>query len=143
MPRPRITYANVTATLALVFAMSGGAYALTVSGEHVENGSLTGKDIAKNSITAKDVDGLGANVVVRQGDPVTTSQLAVATADCDQGEDLVSGGYQLGGNVLPDVLADQPAQVTGTPRAWHVVAFVNSPPPGASFTLTPYAVCAS
>jgi hypothetical protein len=141
--KARITYANVTATLALVFAMSGGAYALTVSGEHVENGSLTGRDIAKNSLKAKDIDGLGANVVVRPGAPVSGSQLVAATADCDPGEDLISGGYNVGGNVLPDVLQDQPAQEAGTPKAWSVVAFVNSPPPGASYTVTAYALCAS
>lgn len=54
-------YANVTATLALVVAMSGTSYAaISVTSKHVKNGSLTGVDIKNNSIRSADVSGLSA-----------------------------------------------------------------------------------
>jgi hypothetical protein len=47
----RLTYSNVTATLALVFALGGSAYAaIRITGRNVVNGSLTGKDIKKRSV---------------------------------------------------------------------------------------------
>jgi hypothetical protein len=52
-------YANVTATVALVVALTGTAYAaVTITGRNVQNGSLTGADIKKNSIGTKQVAGL-------------------------------------------------------------------------------------
>ena len=52
----RLSYANVAATLALFFALSGTAFAgaqLLVSGANVENHSLTGVDIKKGSLGLK------------------------------------------------------------------------------------------
>jgi hypothetical protein len=65
--RPRLTYANVTATLALFLALSGGAYAATalprnsvgrrqiknnaVNAAKVLDGSLRGADIKESSLT--------------------------------------------------------------------------------------------
>jgi hypothetical protein len=46
----RFSYANVAATLALFFALSGSAFAgaqLFVSGANVKNHSLTGVDVKK------------------------------------------------------------------------------------------------
>jgi hypothetical protein len=55
-------YANVTATLALVVALSGSAYAATtITGKQVRNGSLTGADIKKESIASAQVANLRAN----------------------------------------------------------------------------------
>jgi hypothetical protein len=54
----RFTYANVVATLALLFAMSGGAYALTVTSGQIQNGTITSTDIKNNSITDADVQPL-------------------------------------------------------------------------------------
>ena len=76
VPRPRLTYANVTATLALFLALGGGAYAATslparsvgstqlkanavtrvkikrsaVNGSKVANESLTGADINESTL---------------------------------------------------------------------------------------------
>lgn len=51
-----ITYANVTATVALFIALGGTSYAaLTITGKHVKNGSLTGVDLKPGSITAKQI----------------------------------------------------------------------------------------
>jgi hypothetical protein len=65
--RSPITYANVTATIALVAALGGGAYAASnapknsVDSKSVENESLTGKDVKGNSLTGGDIseDSLG------------------------------------------------------------------------------------
>ena len=53
----KLTYANVTATLALFVALGGSSWAaITITGKNVRNGSLTGKDIKRNSIGARQVN---------------------------------------------------------------------------------------
>jgi hypothetical protein len=55
---PRLTYANVVATLALFLALTtGGAYAAgqLITGKDVKNSSLTGADIKNSSLTGSDV----------------------------------------------------------------------------------------
>ena len=48
---PRLTYSNVTATLALFIALGGSSYAaVKITGRDVANRSLTGKDIKKRSV---------------------------------------------------------------------------------------------
>src|SRR5207237_319890 len=60
----RLSYANVTATLALVVAMSGVGYAATalpkhsVGGKQVINDSLRGRDIKESSLTGINADKL-------------------------------------------------------------------------------------
>src|SRR5689334_4073071 len=55
--KPRATYANVVATLALVVAMSGSAVAAQglLTGKDIKNGSIAGKDLAKDTVTGKQV----------------------------------------------------------------------------------------
>jgi hypothetical protein len=65
MRRPafRLTYANVTSTLALVLAMSGGAYAVTtlapksVGTVHLKSGAVTAPKVASNAVTAPKIAG--------------------------------------------------------------------------------------
>jgi hypothetical protein len=48
----RLTYSNVTATLALFIALGGTSYAaVKITGRNVVDGSLTGKDIKKKSVS--------------------------------------------------------------------------------------------
>ncbi|HEV7481497.1 MAG TPA: collagen-like protein [Solirubrobacterales bacterium] len=48
----RLTYSNVTATLALFIALGGSAYAaVEITGRDVVDGSLTGKDIKEKSVS--------------------------------------------------------------------------------------------
>jgi hypothetical protein len=57
MRKPRPTYANVTATLALFLALGGTSYAaITITGSNVRNGTLTGSDIKNESLKSGDVD---------------------------------------------------------------------------------------
>jgi hypothetical protein len=55
--RPRLTYANVVATLALFLALTGGAVwaANKISGKQIKKNSLPGNRIKKNTITNKQV----------------------------------------------------------------------------------------
>jgi hypothetical protein len=54
-----LSYANVTATLALFVALGGGAYAAaTIDSGDVVNASLTGRDVKNQSIRSADVSGL-------------------------------------------------------------------------------------
>ncbi|MDP8909132.1 MAG: hypothetical protein M3N47_08460 [Chloroflexota bacterium] len=49
-------YANVTATLALVIALSGTSYAaITVTSKDIRNGTIRGIDVASDTITSKNV----------------------------------------------------------------------------------------
>jgi hypothetical protein len=53
-PRPRLTYANVVATLALFIALGGGAYAVSkIDGGDIRNRSLTGREFRSNSIGSR------------------------------------------------------------------------------------------
>lgn len=91
--RPRITYANVVATLALVLAL-GGASALAagglatnsvgtrqlrknaVTGAKVKNGSLTGADISGNVRSALRAATAGSATVAEKADHAATAQVA-------------------------------------------------------------------
>ncbi len=54
--RGRVTFANVTSCLALVFALGGTAHAAgLIDGGDVKNGSLTGRDVKNGSLTGKDL----------------------------------------------------------------------------------------
>lgn len=49
--RRRLTYANVTATLALFIALGGSSYAaVTISGTQVENRSISGRKLRHNTV---------------------------------------------------------------------------------------------
>lgn len=48
--RDRLTYANVTATLALFVALGGTSYALKISGKDIRKHTLTGAHFKRNSI---------------------------------------------------------------------------------------------
>ncbi len=55
--RRRPSPALVIAAIALFAALSGTAYALTITGANVKNGSLTGDDIRNRSLTQSDLRG--------------------------------------------------------------------------------------
>ena len=54
--RPRLTYANVIATLALFIALGGNSYAaLKVSGRQIVNNSVGSVDVRNNDVRSKDI----------------------------------------------------------------------------------------
>lgn len=91
--RPRLTYANVVATLALVLAIGGAsAFAASqlpkgsvgtrqlkknaVTGAKVKNGSLTGADISGNVNSALTAATAGRAVVAEKADHAATAEVA-------------------------------------------------------------------
>jgi hypothetical protein len=54
--RPKLTYANVVATLALFVALGGSATAaVLITGKNVKNNSLTGVDVKNGSLRSADI----------------------------------------------------------------------------------------
>lgn len=101
--KPRLSYANVTATLALVMALSGTAYAAaTITGAEVVDESLTGADVrgtygtsttaaVNGSLTGADIGGQPANAALSQ--PAVAGSLS--TYDI---KDATIGAVDLAGN---------------------------------------------
>ncbi len=54
---PRLSYANVTATLALILALGGTTYAATkVTSQQIVNGTIRGADVKKDSLTGVQIN---------------------------------------------------------------------------------------
>ena len=84
--RPKLTYANVVSTLALIAAVGGGTTAIAISGKvrtgQIQNGNVTAKDLAR--------------IKVREASaPGTLAQGAVSVS-CAKGERLIGGGGSAG-----------------------------------------------
>jgi hypothetical protein len=81
---PKLTYGNVTATIALFAALAGTSYAaVTVTGSSIQNGSLTGADLKNESVKGSDID----------NSSLTGSDLkngSVTSSDVDDGSLLAS-----------------------------------------------------
>ena len=167
--RRHLTYANVTATLALFVALGGSSYAaLKITGRDVKNNSLTGRDV--RALTTKDVKNgsllardlapgqlpgpiryvirwsLGGTIACEGpcGGPIPQTN----RAECEPGERATGGGIAMhpdqkadGAVTESQPLSDSP---TGPPVAWRG-AVRYTPPPEATVIWSPivYAVCAS
>jgi hypothetical protein len=57
--------AMVVAVTALVMSLSGGAYALVITGKSIKNGSVTNKDVRNHSLTGNDMrkDSVGGGAI--------------------------------------------------------------------------------
>jgi hypothetical protein len=89
---PRPTYANVAATLALILAMAGGAYALTlprnsVKSRHIAPKAVKTGDLANNAVTARKVR---ANAI--SGAKVAGASLQASDLAAGQIAAAVTGG---------------------------------------------------
>lgn len=76
LPHPRASYANITSTIALLVALGGSAYALTITGADVRDGSLTGRDIQNRSIAGVDLATGSATSTKLADGSVTSAKLA-------------------------------------------------------------------
>jgi hypothetical protein len=66
VPRPRLTYANVVATLALFVALGGGSYAaMKISGKEIQKNTITGKNIKRNSLGRRQIKESSLSAVPR------------------------------------------------------------------------------
>jgi hypothetical protein len=75
--RGRLTYANVTATLALFIALGGSSYAaIAITGRDIRDHSLTGRNLARGSIGSAEIrNGSVRGIDIRDG-TITSSDLA-------------------------------------------------------------------
>ena len=99
LPRPRISYANVVATLALVLAVGGTSYAaITINGKNLKNRSVAGKKLKKNTVTGTEVreSKLGKVPSATHADDATRAASA-ATADTAAGATTSANASKLGG----------------------------------------------
>jgi hypothetical protein len=93
LPRPRISYANVVATLALVLAVGGTSYAaITINGKSLKNRSVAGKKLKKNTVTGTEVKESKLGKV-----PRATQADNAATADTAAGASTSANASKLGG----------------------------------------------
>ena len=145
----RLSYANVTATIALVLALGGTAYAaVKITGAEVKNGSLSGEDVANQSLSGADVQNLsdadfkGGRLLAADG---TTERVQVnGTIDPDgtggqvatcPSRMVATGGGFVAANTDGYVRDSLPAG----DDAW--AAFVEQGMPGTQFTV--WAICSS
>jgi hypothetical protein len=144
--RRRLTYANVIATLALVLALGGGAYAAfqlprnSVRSMNIKNGQVKARDIGNNQVRSSDIkNGQVKSEDIKDGD-VTSADIGagqVKSANIGNGEVAsanIGAGQVLGGNIgagevksanigSGQVGADQLAQ----PEPFHLVGTTGEP----------------
>jgi hypothetical protein len=91
--RRRLTYANVTATLALFIALGGSSYAaLTVTGRNVKNGSLSFRDLRQDTLDGSRIkeSRLGTVRRARNADRLNGVSAARLLVRCPEGTFPVS-----------------------------------------------------
>lgn len=153
-------YPSVAATLALVVALGGTAWALqrnSVKSPHIVNGSVKSVDLKDGQVRSKDIKDRGireedlgngvvsadelAPFVVREDDhQIPHGQDLEVSSECGASERLISGGVRYLHGSTDVVLRDSYAAMED-PNSW--MAFVYNDPgiPGPS-TVRTYAVCA-
>jgi hypothetical protein len=98
--RPRLSYANVTATLALIAAVAGGTTAIAAVAKAPKN-SVVAKSIKKGNVTAKKLTTtVRVNAQANITDPSPGDNLyAVGSvaARCPEGARAIDGGGSSGG----------------------------------------------
>jgi hypothetical protein len=116
--RPRLSYANVTATLALLAAVAGGTAAVAGVAKAPKNSVVT-KSIKKGNVTARDLAGLTSvrsSANITDPTPADDGNFASgeAVARCPKGSRAITGGAS-GGR---DLTSSQPVGID----AWRGVA---------------------
>lgn len=94
MPRPRISYANVVSTLALVLALGGVSYAaVKISGKSIKDRSVGAAKIKKNSLTGTEINEakLGKVPAAANADAVGGQSAQSFKLSCPQGTTAVIG----------------------------------------------------
>jgi hypothetical protein len=160
----RFTYANVTATLALFVALSGGAYAAvklpanSVGTTQIKDNAVTSPKVLDGSLLATDfkagqlpagppgpagpaggVSGLEVVYAASIGGPFTVKS---SEAHCPSGKKVTGGGHLIvGDKTNARLTVSTPGQVPN-PTSWYVQA-LEPTPTGESWTLYAYAVCAN
>ena len=103
--RARLSYANVTSTLALLVALgTGSAYAANEwTGENIVNGSLTAVDLAVGTIGTGRIQDESLQAIDLKADSVGNSEIASGAVGADEiGTDAVGAG-EIGPNAVGPV----------------------------------------
>jgi hypothetical protein len=93
--RPRLSYANVVATLALVLAVGGTSYAaVQLNGKNLKNRSVAGKKLKKNTLTGTEIkeSRLGTVPHATQADNAATADTASTAAGATSAANAVKLG---------------------------------------------------
>ena len=77
--RRHLTYANIVATIALLLALGGTAWAVTVTGADVKDRSLTGADISSSAIATRHLAPNAITSVKIGSGAVTSADIANST----------------------------------------------------------------
>lgn len=132
--KPKLSYANVTATLALIGAVAGGTTAIADIAKAPKNSVVT-KSIKQGNVTARDLAGLTsarASTNISDTTPANDGNFASgeAVARCPKGSRAITGGAS-GGR---DLTSSQPAGID----AWRAVAINDN---GSTVPVTAVVYC--
>jgi hypothetical protein len=149
--RPTVTYANVTATLALFLALGGSTYAASqlarnsVGNAQLKNNAVTSAKVRDHSLTSADLNittlTTAANATYKTATATASAGSAAnaATATCDSGQQVVGGGVKLdppGIGVVNDSFPD------ANNTAWTArVGNASNGSSARSMNFTVYAIC--
>lgn len=103
--RPKLTYANVVATLALFIALGGSAYAIgagTIGSREIRDNSIRSSDVRNNALTGRDINERSlrsAPKVYRRagGTMVALGAPSEHVVSCDRGDTAIAGTVGVGG----------------------------------------------
>jgi hypothetical protein len=166
-PRPRLTFANVVACLALFIALGGTGYAAfklprhSVGNPQLKRNAVTSSKVKKGGIGLSDIkasaksklSGL-TDVVMRKGPEtsVSSGNFSKAEAQCEPGEQATGGGvYNESSVFFLKITSSYPLPNPGTPPAtgdgipatgWRVWVANNAPAPDTQ-SFQAYVLCAS
>jgi hypothetical protein len=159
--RSHLSYANVMATVAVFFALGGTSYAIIITGAMVQDGSLTGDDIATNSVSGVDITNLtGLDVI---DDSLRGADIDEATLSVVQGRERVTAASVFNANDTKGATVFCPAgkkvmgagaeMTSGTPAALTTINAFSSDrvtvtaretvPFGGNWLVVAQAICAT
>jgi hypothetical protein len=122
--RSRLTYANVTATIALFLALGGGAYATTqINGTLIKKNSVPGNRINKKTFVAKATFATNASHAARADNATNASHTASAD-NAGHAASADSAGHAAS--------ADSAGHATSADSAGHADTAGGAPPTGAA-----------
>lgn len=142
--RPRLTYANVMATIAVLLALGGGSFAvashLTVRASDIKRNAVRAKHIKRKQVKAAELTKVVARDKIVQ---VAPEQGAEARARCRRGEDVISGGATWGvGLTATDLAALRLVDSERAGRGWRARGFNGYPAAtGEPFPFRVFAYC--
>ena len=149
----RPSYAAVTATLALLVATSGGAYAAgmlaadSIGTRHLKDDAVTSAKVLDGSLKAKDLKpgllsggGVTGLEVVYESSGSGPAVSKAVEAICPSGKKASGGGHVIAGSGTTARVTVSTVGQVPTPNSWYVEA-KEPTASGADWTLIAYAVC--